>query len=189
MAWVKVPPENHPMFYAALPKDVRVETQKMFGGVAAKAGVPAGGDGSRRWRRAAPLRYPCSVVISPAVFRRLCRARAMLEAEGDPAWTITGVAREVGLSPFHLIRCFRALFGVTPHQFRTNARLERAQQLLGEGRSVTDACLAVGFSSPASFSHLFGRRVGVAPSAYRRRPSARWPAPGCISLMAPSPAR
>jgi hypothetical protein len=36
MAWVKVPPENHPLFYAALPQDKRVETMKMFGGVAAK---------------------------------------------------------------------------------------------------------------------------------------------------------
>src|SRR6516164_1670259 len=36
MAWVKVPPENHPIFHAALPKDPRVETLKMFGGVAAK---------------------------------------------------------------------------------------------------------------------------------------------------------
>lgn len=36
MAWVKVPPEHHPIFQAALPKDPRVEIQKMFGGVAAK---------------------------------------------------------------------------------------------------------------------------------------------------------
>ena len=36
MAWVKVPPENHPLFHAALPKDARVETATMFGGVAAK---------------------------------------------------------------------------------------------------------------------------------------------------------
>src|SRR5262252_1305676 len=36
MAWVKVPPEHHPLFLAALPKDKRVETMKMFGGVAAK---------------------------------------------------------------------------------------------------------------------------------------------------------
>ena len=36
MAWVKVPPENHPLFHAALPKNPRIETQKMFGGVAAK---------------------------------------------------------------------------------------------------------------------------------------------------------
>jgi hypothetical protein len=36
MAWVKVPPENHPLFHAALPKDARIETMQMFGGVAAK---------------------------------------------------------------------------------------------------------------------------------------------------------
>lgn len=36
MAWIKVPPEHHPVFLAALPRDPRVETIKMFGGVAAK---------------------------------------------------------------------------------------------------------------------------------------------------------
>jgi TfoX/Sxy family transcriptional regulator of competence genes len=36
MAWVKVPPEHHPIFLEALPKDRRVETMKMFGGVAAR---------------------------------------------------------------------------------------------------------------------------------------------------------
>src|SRR3954453_13962423 len=36
MPWVKVPPENHPIFRAALPDDARVETLNMFGGVAAK---------------------------------------------------------------------------------------------------------------------------------------------------------
>ena len=36
MAWVKVPPEHHPIFQAALPTDARVETLKMFGGIAAK---------------------------------------------------------------------------------------------------------------------------------------------------------
>lgn len=36
MAWVKVPPEHHPLFREALPKDPRVETMPLFGGVAAK---------------------------------------------------------------------------------------------------------------------------------------------------------
>ena len=36
MAWVKVPPENHPLFRAALPKDPRVDVMPMFGGLAAK---------------------------------------------------------------------------------------------------------------------------------------------------------
>ncbi len=36
MAWIKVPPQNHPIFKAALPKDPRIETMQMFGGIAAK---------------------------------------------------------------------------------------------------------------------------------------------------------
>lgn len=36
MAWIKVPPENPPLFHEALPKDPRVETLRMFGGIAAK---------------------------------------------------------------------------------------------------------------------------------------------------------
>ena len=36
MAWTKIPPENHPLFRAALPADRRIETLQMFGGVAAK---------------------------------------------------------------------------------------------------------------------------------------------------------
>jgi TfoX/Sxy family transcriptional regulator of competence genes len=36
MAWVKVPPGNHPIFHEALPKDPRVQVMRLFGGVAAK---------------------------------------------------------------------------------------------------------------------------------------------------------
>ena len=36
MAWIKVPPENRPLFLAALPADPRVETKEMFGGIAAR---------------------------------------------------------------------------------------------------------------------------------------------------------
>ena len=36
MAWVKVPPEHHPVFHAALPNDPRVEAKPLFGGIAAK---------------------------------------------------------------------------------------------------------------------------------------------------------
>ena len=127
------------------------------------------------------------MVIPPATFKRLCRARRLIENDAEGSRSLRVLAGAVGLSPFHLIRNFRALFGVTPHQLRIHVRLERAPDLLGGGRSVTDACLEVGFSSPGTFSHLFGRRLGVTPSAFRRRPPARKPAPGCISLMTPFP--
>ncbi len=121
--------------------------------------------------------------------RRLRRARDLL---GDEQIAVREVAREVAISPFHFIRQFHAVFGATPHQFRTAVRLDRAKALLSRGSSVTEACMAVGFSSVGSFSELFARRVGTTPSAYRRRVSAlvdlpsAAPAsltPGCLTLM------
>jgi AraC-like DNA-binding protein len=131
-------------------------------------------------------------------FRRLCRARDLLRESREPSPTIEQLAREVRISPFHFIRQFEAVFGVTPHQFRIASRIARAKELLaGGGHSVTDVCMEVGFSSLGSFSTLFSERVGETPSAYRRRmrtlvsgPGQRGThlAPGCLSLMGALPA-
>jgi AraC-like DNA-binding protein len=136
------------------------------------------------------------VLLRHEGFRRLCRARDLLRELREPAPSIEALAREVQISPFHFIRQFEAVFGVTPHQFRIQSRLDRAKQLLATGRhSVTDVCMEVGFSSLGSFSALFTRRVGETPSAYRRRvrPMVQEPAlladltPGCLSLMSRLP--
>jgi AraC-like DNA-binding protein len=125
--------------------------------------------------------------------KRLSLARDLLSEVHESELSIERIAREIGISPFHLIRRFETAFGVTPHQFRIQARLERAKQLLASGSwSVTDACMEVGFSSVGSFSTLFTRRVGEAPSAYQRRmrrlvqvPGLPPPAlaPGCLTLI------
>jgi AraC-like DNA-binding protein len=135
-----------------------------------------------------------AVLIRSATFARLCRARDLL-AEVDAPRSIAAVARASAISPYHFIRQFHAVFGVTPHQWRIDRRLERAQALLAAGGSVTDACLDVGFSSVGSFSALFTRRLGVAPSAYRRAARVsvavprRPPPPGCFGLLAMLPVR
>jgi AraC-like DNA-binding protein len=131
-------------------------------------------------------------------FRRLCRARDRLREIHEPSPSIAEIAREVGISPFHFIRQFEAVFGLTPHQFRIASRLDEARRLLAMGQhSVTDVCMEVGFSSLGSFSDLFTRRVGETPSGYRRRVRAvvQVPGtlpesliPGCLSLMAQLPA-
>jgi AraC-like DNA-binding protein len=106
-------------------------------------------------------------------FRRLCRARELLAQLDGPQPTIEALAREVRISPYHFIRQLEALFGVTPHQYRIQVRLDRARELLAAQRlSVTAVCMEVGFSSPGSFSTLFSRRFGETPSRYRRRVKA-----------------
>ena len=83
---------------------------------------------------------------------------------------LKNIARLAHLSPFHFHRAFSAVFGETPHAYRTRRRLERAARLLGETDApVIDVCLDTGFESAASFSTLFRRRYGASPTEFRRK--------------------
>jgi AraC-like DNA-binding protein len=106
----------------------------------------------------------------PRTLVRLCRARDLLrDCLAEPV-TLADCAAEAELSPWHLLRAFRETFGETPREFLTRLRIERAKHLLTvTGRSVTDVCLDVGFSSLGTFSTLFKRHVGHSPAEYRRR--------------------
>jgi AraC-like DNA-binding protein len=132
------------------------------------------------------------MLIQRATFARLCLARDRLHALND-APTVHALALELGLSPFHFIRQFQALFGVTPHQLRIAARIERAKLLLARDEAVTAVCLEVGFSSLGSFSSSFARRVGASPSAYRAAAQRVYQAPGlsvphsCLGMLAQLP--
>ncbi len=138
-------------------------------------------------------RYAFAMLVTRDTFARLCRARDLLVESSEHALSVREVADGVAISPFHFIRQFEALFGVTPHQFRIGVRVDRAKDLLARGElSVTAVCMEVGFSSLGSFSSMFARRVGVAPSLYRRKtrafvqvPSRLVPAvpPGCFGLL------
>ena len=80
------------------------------------------------------------------------------------------LARVACVSEAHFIRTFRATFGETPNRYLQRRRVERAMFLLRSGdRSVTDICMAVGFSSLGTFSRVFRDIVGEPPSVYRQR--------------------
>jgi AraC family transcriptional regulator len=104
------------------------------------------------------------------LYRRLHCAKDYASALFDTAITLAEIADVACLSPNHLLRTFKQVFGQTPHQFITTKRLEAAQYLLlCSERSITEICFAVGFESLGSFSWLFSRRFGLSPSEFRRQ--------------------
>jgi len=84
------------------------------------------------------------------------------------------MARAALMSPSLFSRRFREAYGDTPYGYLQARRVERAMALLRNGHmSVTDVCLAVGFTSLGSFSSTFTRLVGEPPSVYRARDHSR----------------
>lgn len=108
------------------------------------------------------------------LYRRVSTGRDFIHARAFENISLGDVARASFLSPYHFHRAFRGAFGVSPHDYVTRLRIERAVQLLQESPdlSVTQVAGAVGFESPTSFANLFSRRTGVPPSVLKRRPAA-----------------
>ena len=101
--------------------------------------------------------------------RRTVEAALFLDERAHEPIDLETTAREARLSPFHFLRLFSAVLGVTPHQYLVRSRLKRAARLLAEPeRSITDIALDVGFGDLSNFVRTFHRAAGVSPRAFRR---------------------
>jgi len=82
--------------------------------------------------------------------------------------SVKDLARMAGLSPYHFLRSFKAVTGITPHQWRSRARLREAARLLtNRASAVTDVALEVGFQDLANFIRSFRTEFGTSPGRYR----------------------
>ena len=82
--------------------------------------------------------------------------------------SLTGLARQVGMSKYHLSHRFHDVLGVTFRDYLLRVRLERAKVLLAAGHvSITEVAHDVGFGDLARFDKVFKRYTGYTPSAYR----------------------
>ncbi|MGH9209077.1 MAG: helix-turn-helix transcriptional regulator [Acidimicrobiales bacterium] len=115
--------------------------------------------------------------------RWMLRARDAIDRDYGQPLNIRALARVALVSEAHFIRTFRATFGETPHRYLQRRRVERAMALLRHTeRSVTDICLAVGFSSLGTFSRTFRDIVGQSPSAFRQQAPKLHPVPTCFTM-------
>jgi len=104
--------------------------------------------------------------------RRAVTAALFIDANAEAPLDLEAAAREVGLSPFHFLRLFARVLGVTPHQYLVRSRLRRAARLLADReRSVTEIAYGVGFGDLSNFVRTFHRAAGVSPGAFRRAAS------------------
>ncbi len=82
--------------------------------------------------------------------------------------SLAGLARELGMSKYHLSRRFKGAMGVTFRSYLLRTRLERAKVLLARDQgAITEVAQTVGFGDLPRFDKLFKRYTGLTPSAYR----------------------
>jgi AraC-like DNA-binding protein len=100
--------------------------------------------------------------------RRAVETATWIEANSRKAIDLEAAARQAGTSPFHFLRQFANVLGVTPHQYLVRARLKHAARLLAqEDLAVTDIAYDVGFADLSNFVRTFHRAAGVSPRAFR----------------------
>ncbi|WP_087098422.1 AraC family transcriptional regulator [Nocardiopsis sp. JB363] len=96
------------------------------------------------------------------------RARDLLARDLTAPPTLEELAAHVDLGPFALNRAFRARYGLPPHAYLNQLRVDRARALLLEGRRVGEVATEVGFADQPHLTRHFRRHLGVPPGAYRR---------------------
>lgn len=92
--------------------------------------------------------------------------RAIAQAEEMPS--LTALADEAGLSPFHFHRLFKAATGVTPRAYGAAHRARRVREGLPNSATVTQAIYDSGFNSSGRFYAEAPARLGMTPSAYAK---------------------
>ncbi|MEV7523318.1 AraC family transcriptional regulator [Streptomyces sp. NPDC091371] len=97
------------------------------------------------------------------------RLRELLDARVVEGVGLEEAAAELGeVHPTHLIRSFKAAYGLPPHAYLTGRRVAVARGLLLAGMRPAEAAAAAGFYDQAHLTRHFGRHVGISPARFAR---------------------
>lgn len=108
-----------------------------------------------------------SAVLRRTDTMQLNRARDLIEGRLSSDLSVAAIATDVGIGVSSLQRLFRQSYGCSIYEYVRARRLDAARALLEQGRSVTTAADAAGYSSAANFATAFRRKFGMTPSQAR----------------------
>lgn len=109
----------------------------------------------------------------------------LLSQRVDDRLTLRGIAREVGLSAYHVCRLFRRVTGIRLHQYRVRLRVREAlTDVVESSRSLTEIALDAGFSSHSHFTDTFHNEFNATPSSIRAHSANDYPASNLLIARA-----
>lgn len=109
---------------------------------------------------------PASLYLPLARDKRLRRIMDGLLDDPSDARNLEALASQSGASVRTLERLFHREVGMSFSEWRTTLRLHEAIDRLGQGRSVTEVAMGLGYRSDSAFIAMFRRRLGVTPGHY-----------------------
>lgn len=120
-------------------------------------------------RLANDLDTSASRAFSPNAIARVTQAIRAIEHGEEEMLPLSDLASSAGLSPYHFLRTFAQITGVTPHQFALRIRLrDAALRLALDDARIIDVAFDSGFGDVSNFNRTFRAEFGLAPRQYRR---------------------
>ncbi|AZB43138.1 helix-turn-helix domain-containing protein [Bacillus sp. FJAT-42376] len=100
--------------------------------------------------------------------------KAFIQSHYQEALTLNSMAAELAISPYHLLRVFKRMTGVTPSKYLQDYRMQEGKNLLSiDAKPIAEIAAETGFSSPSHFSSLFKKSAGCTPQEYRDKIAAK----------------
>ncbi|MEO1654500.1 MAG: AraC family transcriptional regulator, partial [Bacteroidota bacterium] len=104
------------------------------------------------------------------LYRRALIAKYFIEEASSEAFDLNALSKQAGLSKYHLIRIFKAVFNTTPYHYYLTGKVERAKQVLRtQPGNLAQIAMQCGFTDEFNFSKTFKKFVGLSPSDFRER--------------------
>lgn len=103
----------------------------------------------------------------PTGRRNVARAAEFIRDNCTRALRLEEICAASGLSASYLIRAFKEEYGMTPHAYLINRRIEFCRSQLRRGQSIAEVALAAGFSDQAHLQRSFKKYVAATPGQYR----------------------